>query len=70
MGALRTIFELGVKELRSLYRDPVLSIFIVFAFTVIVYSVANSASMEIKKVHRTLPGNAAFILRKKYSLSR
>lgn len=48
MRGVITIFELGVKELRSLYRDPVLSAFIVIAFTLLVYSAGQSASMDIR----------------------
>lgn len=49
MAWMRTVFELGVKELRSLYRDPVLFGFILFAFTIMVYSAGQSVSMEIRK---------------------
>jgi ABC-2 type transport system permease protein len=51
---LANIFNLGVKELRSLMRDPVLLLLIVYAFTVAIYSAAaalpetlNSASIGI-----------------------
>jgi ABC-2 type transport system permease protein len=51
---LANIFNLGVKELRSLMRDPVLLVLIVYAFTVAIYSAAaaipetlNNASIGI-----------------------
>ena len=39
---LSHIFHLGVKELRSLMRDPVLLALIVYAFTVAIYSAASA----------------------------
>jgi len=39
---LANIYRLGVKELWSLARDPMLLIFIVFAFTAMIYSSATS----------------------------
>lgn len=48
MRRIANIFHLGVKELRSLYRDPVLMIFIVFAFTVMVYAAAEGMSQELR----------------------
>ena len=44
---MANIFNLGVKELRSLYRDPVLLIFIVFAFSFMVYAAAKGMSQEL-----------------------
>lgn len=51
---LANIFNLGVKELRSLMRDPIMLVLIVYAFTVAIYSAAgaipetlNSASIGI-----------------------
>ena len=41
------IYHLGVKELRILFRDPVLLIFIIWSFSGGVYSVATTASMEL-----------------------
>ncbi|MFT5658617.1 MAG: ABC-2 type transport system permease protein [Gammaproteobacteria bacterium] len=41
------IFYLGIKELRSLYRDPVMMIFILFAFSVMVYTAARGVSQEL-----------------------
>ena len=48
MRHMANIFHLGVKELRSLYRDPVLMIFIVFAFTFMVYAAAQGMSQELR----------------------
>jgi len=47
MRRLTNIFHLGIKELRSLYRDPVMFIFIIFAFTVMVYLAGKAISMEL-----------------------
>lgn len=41
------IYHLGVKELRILFRDPVLLIIIIWTFSGGVYSVATTASMEL-----------------------
>ncbi|MCW8901920.1 MAG: ABC transporter permease [Gammaproteobacteria bacterium] len=48
MQRITNIFHLGVKELRSLYRDPVLMIFIVFAFSFMVYAAAQGMSQELR----------------------
>lgn len=45
---LANVLHLGVKELRSLRRDPLMLFFIVFAFSVAIYSAA-SVSMELHK---------------------
>lgn len=45
---LGNIFRLGVKELNSLRRDPVLLFLIFFTFTVAVYSVATGVRTEIR----------------------
>lgn len=42
------VLHLGVKELRSLRRDPLMLFFIVFAFSIAIYSAA-SVSMELNK---------------------
>ena len=41
------VFHLGVKELLSLARDPVLLILIVYSFTFSVYTPAKSAVMDV-----------------------
>lgn len=48
MRRMANIFHLGVKELRSLYRDPVLLIFIIFAFSFMVYAAAQGMSQELR----------------------
>lgn len=45
---LSNIFRLGVKELQSLRRDPVLLILILYTFTVAIYTVANGVRMEVR----------------------
>ena len=47
MRRLANIFRLGVKELRSLRADPVLSLFILYTFTYAVYTVAKNANFEV-----------------------
>lgn len=39
----RNIFQLGIKELRGLLRDPMLLILIVYAFTISIYTASKSA---------------------------
>ncbi len=46
---IANIWYLGVKELRGLLRDPILLGFIVFAFTVSVYTAARSAPETLNK---------------------
>src|SRR6201987_5966405 len=41
------IFHLGIKELLSLYRDPVLLFLIAYSFTFSVYTPAKSAVMDV-----------------------
>lgn len=48
MQSLSHIFRLGVKELISLLRDPVLVLLIVYCFTFSVYAPAKSAVLEVK----------------------
>lgn len=48
MGAdAKTVFRLGVKELYSLARDPVLMGLILYTFTFAIYSVANGVRTEV-----------------------
>lgn len=49
MHRIQHIFRLGVKELISPFRDPVLLFLIVYCFTFSVYLPAKSAVMELKK---------------------
>jgi ABC-2 type transport system permease protein len=47
MGFLANIFWLGTKELRSLQRDTVLVVFVIYAFTFAIYSQAKGTSSEV-----------------------
>ena len=47
MRHLRHIFQLGIKELLSLARDPVLLFLIAYSFTFSVYTPAKSAVMDV-----------------------
>jgi ABC-2 type transport system permease protein len=47
MQRLANIFWLGTKELRSLQRDTVLVIFVIYAFTLAIYSQAKGTSSEV-----------------------
>jgi len=49
MRKLRNIFNLGVKELRSLFRDPIMLFLIVFTFTFSVYTKATSMPESLSK---------------------
>lgn len=42
MRTLSNVFQLGLKELRSLYRDPALLVLIVYAFTLAIYTAATA----------------------------
>jgi ABC-2 type transport system permease protein len=48
MRRLANILWLGVKELRSLAGDPVLALFMVYSFTLAVYSQATGISYELR----------------------
>ena len=47
MDKCANIYRLGVKELRILFRDPVLIALIVWTFSGGIYSIATSTSMEL-----------------------
>jgi ABC-2 type transport system permease protein len=47
MKALAHIFQLGLKELVSLWRDPVLLFLIAYSFTLSVYTPSKSAVMDV-----------------------
>lgn len=49
MQQLANIYRLGVKELWSLVRDPVMLVLIVFTFTVSVYSAASAIPESLNK---------------------
>lgn len=46
---LANVLRLGVKELRSLWSDPVLMLLIVYSFTVAIYAVATGARFEVER---------------------
>ena len=46
---LANICHLGVKELRSLVRDPIMLVLIVYAFTVSVYTAATAMPETLNK---------------------
>lgn len=46
--SFKNIFRLGVKELNSLRRDPVLIFLIIFTFTFAVYTVATGVQTELR----------------------
>lgn len=48
MNRLRHIYHLGIKELISLFRDPVLLFLIAYSFTFSIYTPSKSAVMEVK----------------------
>ena len=49
MRSLKNISHLGVKELVSLSRDPMLLLFIMLAFTVFVYTAASATPQTLYK---------------------
>lgn len=48
-GSMANILRLGVKELQSLGRDPVLVVLIVWAFSVLVYTVSQAERFEVDR---------------------
>lgn len=49
MRSLKNIWQLGIKELRSLWLDKVLLVFVLVAFTVMVYVAGTAGSVEVNK---------------------
>ncbi len=47
MGALRNILRLGIKEIYSVLRDPVLMGLILYTFTLAIYEVAKNVKTEV-----------------------
>lgn len=47
-GRIRNILHLGIKELRSLRRDPVMAGLIVWAFSLAIYNAAHGISHELR----------------------
>lgn len=41
------VFRLGVKELRSLYADPVLLLLMLYTFTIAIYQITQNVRMEV-----------------------
>lgn len=48
MRSLRNIYRLGLKELWSLFRDPVLMALVAYTFTAAVYAVAHGVRTEVR----------------------
>ncbi|HWA98437.1 MAG TPA: hypothetical protein VG713_08090, partial [Pirellulales bacterium] len=49
MMRLENIFWLGIKELRSLQRDVVLVVFVIYAFTFAIFTQAKGTSSEVNR---------------------
>ncbi|SFL82990.1 ABC transporter permease [Marinobacter zhejiangensis] len=47
MTSLYNIWNLGIKELRSLWQDKILLVFVAVAFTVMIYTAGSAGSMEL-----------------------
>lgn len=47
MRSMVNIWNLGVKELRSIWRDKVLFIFVILAFSLVIYTAGSAGSMEL-----------------------
>jgi ABC-2 type transport system permease protein len=47
MGSLRNILWLGLKEIRSLVSDSAMMLFVIYAFTLAIYSQATGTSNEV-----------------------
>ena len=47
MESLGNIWHLGIKELRSLGQDKVLMVFVLAAFTLMIYTAGSAGSMEL-----------------------
>jgi len=48
MHSLHNIFRMGLKELWSLFRDPVLMVLVAYTFTAAVYAVAHGVRTEVR----------------------
>lgn len=64
MGRLQNIFWLGIKELRSLQRDPVIVVLLIYSFTFSVYSMATGISSDVHNA------SIAFVDEDRSTLSR
>ncbi|MBU2952898.1 ABC transporter permease [Marinobacter sp. F3R08] len=47
MESLQNIWHLGIKELRSLWQDKILMVFVFLAFTLMIYTAGSAGSMEL-----------------------
>ena len=47
LGKLSNIFWLGIKELRSLQRDAILAVFVVYSFTLAIYTQATGSTADV-----------------------
>jgi len=48
--SISNVLRLGVKELRSLYADPVLLLLMLYTFTIAIYQIAQNVRMEVTDV--------------------
>ena len=48
MAGRSNIFYLGIKEMRSLWRDKMMLIFVLYAFTGLIYLVADATDTDLK----------------------
>ena len=64
MRSLINIFWLGTKELRSLQRDIMMVVFVVYAFTLGIYTQAKGTSTEVNNA------SIAFVDEDQRSLSK
>ena len=53
LATISNIYRLGVKELWSLWRDPIMLVLILFVFTVSIYTSANSKpeTLHLSLIH-------------------
>ena len=54
---IKNVFYLSGKELRSLFSNPVLVVLIIYMFTVAIYTVANSITLEVKNASVAIVDN-------------
>ncbi|NWN92095.1 ABC transporter permease [Marinobacter adhaerens] len=47
MRSMVNIWNLGMKELRSIWRDKVLFLFVILAFSLVIYTAGSAGSMEL-----------------------
>jgi ABC-2 type transporter len=54
---IKNVIYLSGKELRSLFSDPVLVVLIIYMFTIAIYTVANSITLEVKNASAAIVDN-------------